>query len=253
MEQAVLLNEVDRSEKDLKNKFSRLVRIQQLQKSIVRQNMHNAMSPLSAISGYLDLIGMTLEQEASTEQIEYYRQKIESGITEVNAILTQLHEVYKTEDQIDEDFLKVDFNWTVRDVCNQVKTTAVTLSFEDNLKPLYINTPLYTAKLIIYKLIMYATKTGGKNHKVLLSTEEENGRAKLNITFNISSQKAIDISEVLLCENKKDEFECIKQSSLNEGLLASNKLAAQIGGKLGFKLADDNRGRLCLCLPLAIK
>jgi signal transduction histidine kinase len=252
MEHAVLLRETEseKSDNKLKDKFSRLVRLQQLQKSIVRQNMHNAMSPLSAISGYLDLIGMTLEQEASVDQIEYYRKKIETGISEVNAILEQLHEVYKTEVQADEELLEVDLNWTVRDVCSHIKSSSTQIIFEDSYSPLHIKTSLYTAKLIIYKIIMYAVKSSGKKQDVMLSTEKEDGMAKLNVSFHISQPKVNDINAVLGCENPKDEFECINQSSLNEGLLASNKLTSQIGGEMRFSCDGDNKGRLTLNLPL---
>lgn len=252
MDKAVLLQETkaEISDKRLEDKFSRLVRLQQLQKSIVRQNMHNAMSPLSAISGYLDLIGMTLEQEASVDQIEYYRKKIESGISEVNAILEQLHEVYRTENQMDEEFLEVDLNWTVRDVISHIKSSSTQIIFKDSYSPLHIKTTLYTAKLIIYKIILYAIKSSGKKQDVVLSTEKENDLAKLNVEFHVSKQKVNDINAVLDCDNPKDEFECINQSSLNEGLLASNKLTSQIGGKMKFSYNEEGKGRLMLSLPL---
>jgi homospermidine synthase len=81
----------------LKDKYSKLKSVHQLQKSIVRQNMHNAMSPLSAISGYLELINMSLMTEPDIEQIDFYRKKIESGINEVNTIIEQLQGIYSDE------------------------------------------------------------------------------------------------------------------------------------------------------------
>lgn len=250
---SIFISGTDNQDGKFKKRLSRLLRIQQLQKSIVKQNMHNAMSPLSAISGYLELIDMTLEQDASIDQIEHYRKKIEVGITEVNEILQQLNAVYQEEEleELEDSYLEVDLNWAIRDVCDQIKANPAQVSFTSTMKPLHIKTALFTLKLIIYKLISYAIKCSSKKNQVKLITKEEEEMANLEITFNLSDQKARDIREVLTCQNEKDEFECIKQNSMNEGLLASNKLVDQIGGFLRFKMLEGQTGRLCLSLPLS--
>ena len=112
----------------LKEKYIKLKKVHQLQKSIVRQNMHNAMSPLSAISGYLELINISLSSDPDLDQIEYYRNKIEIGIHEVNTIIEQLQGIYNDENDtvlVDdaEHLLDVDLNWLVREVCNKMHFT----------------------------------------------------------------------------------------------------------------------------------
>ncbi|MAO63713.1 MAG: hypothetical protein CL666_01805 [Balneola sp.] len=244
----------ENSPQQLKNRLSQLVRLNQLQKSIVRQNMHNAMSPLSAISGYLELINMTLEHDASVDQIEHYRRKIEHGVTEVNEILQQLNSLYEQEQMINEmgeDFLDVDLNWAIREVCHRLERDESKLTFAPTEKPLHVNTALYTSKLIIYKLITFALKCIKKDEQVELHSSEEEGMATLKITFNISENKEKDIREVLSCRNEVEEYACAKDNSLKEGLLASHKLASQIGGFLRFKMVDDGKGRMSLSLPSA--
>lgn len=233
-----------------KNRFSQLIRIQQLQKSIVKQGMHNAMSPLSAISGYLELIDRTLDQDANLDQIKHYRNKIENGITEVNEILQQLNAVYQ-EEELEDSYLDVDLNWVIRDVCDQIKTNPSKVNFTQSIKPLHINTALFTTKLIIFKLISYAMKCSLNKKSVDLLTKEVRDMANFEITFYLSDFKADNIREVLTCKNEEDEFECIKQNSMNEGILASNKLVSQIGGFLSFKILEENVGRLCLSMPLS--
>ena len=101
-----------KNEKKIQNNFSLLERkktigqykklraLHKLQKKIVRKNMHDAMSPISAISGYLELMNLTLDNDADVERIERYRQKIKSGIHELNTIIEQLHERFSEEDEI---------------------------------------------------------------------------------------------------------------------------------------------------------
>lgn len=247
----ITLNGIGKKDGKQQNKLSRLLQIQQLQRSIVKQNMHNAMSPLSAISGYLELIDMTLEQDASVDQIEHYRKKIELGITEVNEIFQQLNAMYEQEQfEAEEDFLEVDLNWAVKNVCSQIDPSNNKINFNSSLKPLHVHTALYTVKLIMYKLVSYAIKCIPKGDQAELRSSEEEGKAKFEITFSLSEQKASDIRAVLRCKNEKDEYESIKNSSLNEGLLASRKLVDQIEGYLSFKMMGDSTGRLSLSLPL---
>lgn len=233
----------------LQDRFSQLLRIQQLQKSIVKQKMHNAMSPLSAISGYLELIDMTLEQDANVDQIEHYRKKIETGIAEVNEILQQLNAVYQEE--VEESSLDVDLYWVVREVCKQMKVDSSQFRFQSTMKPLHVNIELYSMKLIIYELISFAMKCSTKREGIDLITDEVEGMASFKIIFTLSDHKAKDICKVLSCQNEKHEYECVKQNSMNEGLLASNKLVNQIGGFLKFKKMEGTVGRLCLFLPLS--
>ena len=78
--------------------YKKLRALHKLQKKIVRKNMHDAMSPISAISGYLELMDLTLDNDADVERIERYRQKIKSGIHELNTIIEQLHERFSDEE-----------------------------------------------------------------------------------------------------------------------------------------------------------
>lgn len=80
--------------------YKKLRALHKLQKKMVRKNMHDAMSPISAISGYLELMNLTLDQDADVERIERYRQKIKSGIHELNTIIEQLHDRFSEEDEM---------------------------------------------------------------------------------------------------------------------------------------------------------
>lgn len=61
-------------------------------REMVCAKMHKAMSPISAISGYLELMKMLLEQDANSESLEQYRSKVKEGVSEIGEIIEELHE-----------------------------------------------------------------------------------------------------------------------------------------------------------------
>lgn len=82
---------------------------QETQREMVRRSMHQAMSPISAISGYLELIKMFLEKDARSEKIEKYRSKIEEGVSELEMIIEDLYDTFDEDDSnIKEDFKNED-------------------------------------------------------------------------------------------------------------------------------------------------
>ncbi len=72
-------------------------------REMVCDRMHKAMSPISAVSGYLELMKMLLEQDSNTELLERYRSKIEEGVNEIGDIVEDLHETLaKKEDSVED-------------------------------------------------------------------------------------------------------------------------------------------------------
>ncbi|SMO67537.1 HAMP domain-containing histidine kinase [Gracilimonas mengyeensis] len=237
----------------LKQKFAHYRIIKQLQKSIVRQNMHNAMSPLSAISGYLELIDLSLNDNADIHQIDYYRKKIESGVKEVNSIIEQLQQVYSEESDLleeGEELLVVDLNWMVRDVCNEMHLENSELEMEIGNGALHITTDLYVTKLILFKMISYATKCSSSKDIVRLRTLSRDEMATFAVYFNVSECKSEEIDKIVQYDPKQNPSDLIKDNSMNEGLFASTRLVKQVGGHIAFKRVDNDRGKLELSLPL---
>jgi len=86
----------------ISGEYDRLKALLRLQKKKVRNDIHRAMSPISAISGYLDLMKMSLHNEANEEKIEKYRSKIGEGIEELGGIIEHLHEVFDENSESEE-------------------------------------------------------------------------------------------------------------------------------------------------------
>jgi hypothetical protein len=238
----------------LRDKYSKLKTVHQLQKSIVRQNMHNAMSPLSAISGYLELINMALVSDPDYEQIEYYRKKIESGIQEVNTILEQLQGIYNDEsdlvttDQVD-TFLDVDLNWLVRDVCAKMHFTESDLTLEMKTISLHVQTDVFITKLIIFNLINYASKCNSQKEPLTLITNQSNRSAEFTVSFSVVESKKVEIARVIKSANSiNQQFE--SNNSFDEGLLTSVKLAKEIFGNISYVGLEEGKTQIKLSIPL---
>ncbi|MBO6586889.1 MAG: HAMP domain-containing histidine kinase [Gracilimonas sp.] len=225
--------------------------VHQLQKSIVKQNMHNAMSPISAISGYLELINISLSNNPDVKQIQHYRKQIEAGINQVNVILEQLMEIYSDESDTvvsgSEDLLDVDLNWIVTEVCDQMRCAGPNISFERSDNPLHVHTDIFMLKLIIFNLISFAMKCSGKESVTEMSTSKKGNKAYFSLVFEASEKKRNELTQIL----SDSEAEECNQNSFNEGLAQSRKLAGQIKGDLSFTGESEERVRLNLSIPLS--
>lgn len=238
----------------LKEKYTKLKTVHELQKSIVRQNIHNAMSPLSAISGYLELINMSLMNDPDLEQLEFYRQKIEKGITEVNTIIEQLQGIYTDEtDTTTQDvdsMLVVDLNWLVRDVCSKMHFTEQDIQFDMKSAALHVQTDIFITKLIIFNLINYASKCNTNKSSIEISTEKYIDQAYFTVVFDAAKSKKLEIGRVI-----KSAYGYINtyvsNNSFDEGLITSVKLALEIGSKINYMSSNSGLAQLNFTIPLA--
>ena len=233
------------------SRFDKLKGVHRLQKSIVKQNMHNAMSPISAISGYLELINISLSNNPDVKQIEHYRKQIEAGINQVNIILEQLMEIYSDESESvvsgKEDLLDVDLNWVVDEVCNQMHCAGPNVTFTRSKNPLHVRTDLFMAKLIIFNLISFAIKCSGKESITEMKAHKQDSQAILSLTFETSEKKKNELIQIM-SDNETDD---LKANSFNEGLTQSRELITQIDGIISFECDSEKEVVLNLSIPLS--
>jgi len=243
----------DESER-LKEKYTKLKTVHQLQKSIVRQNMHNVMSPLSAISGYLELIHITLLSNPDLDQIEYYRKKIDLGIQEVNTIIEQLQGIYNDENDTlliedVENLLDVDLNWLVREVCNKMHFTESDMNLTMKNISLHVQTDIFITKLIIFNLINYAIKCNSKKLPIELITDCSANQATFELKFNVVESRKIEIAHVIKKANSiTSNYE--SENSFDEGLLTSVKLAKEIRSAINFLSIQQGKAHIKLSIPM---
>ncbi len=239
----------------LKEKYVKLKTVHQLQKSIVQQNMHNAMSPLSAISGYLELINLALLSNPDLKQIESYRKKIEDGIVEVNTIIAQLQNIYNDETdnllvEETEHLLDVDLNWLVREVCEKMHFTNSEVLLNTKIISLHVRTDIFITKLIVFNLIKYAIKCNINNNPIEVTTNSSLNYATFEVKFSVLDAKKIEIGQVIRKANSSvKDFEVV--NSLNEGLLTSVKLAKEINGQVNHLCYKEGLIFIKLSIPKA--
>lgn len=234
------------------SRFKKLNKIHLLQNNIIKENMHNARSPISAISGYLDLIEQTLGEKPDVDQIHYYREKIERGILEVNTIIDQLQNIYEEVSLIDnkeeEDNIDVELNWLISEVSQQIDANGARVSLIQKDAPIYACTDYYVTKLILFKLLTFALKCCYRTDRVELETSKQLGYACLSLTFPTNKNKRQEIETVLFAEDEPD-LEAL--STQGEGLALSAKLLQDVGGKISFLSTNEYRGMLRVRLPLS--
>ncbi|MCP9291926.1 MULTISPECIES: hypothetical protein [Gracilimonas] len=237
------------------SRFSKLRGVHQLQKSIVKQNMHNAMSPISAISGYLELINISLSNNPDVKQIQHYRKQIEAGINQVNVILEQLMEIYSDESDTvvsgREDLLDVDLNWIISEVCDQMRCAGPAVDFKRSANPLHVHTDIFMLKLITFNLISFALKCSGKDSVTEISTGKKDNKAVFSLMFEASDKKREELTQIMSNQENDGESGGYIQNSFNEGLLQSRKLVGQVKGDLTFEAVNDQTIRLNLRIPLS--
>jgi signal transduction histidine kinase len=130
------LKMVHNSERDKSASFEQL---SNLQKVVVRQNLHQMVSPLNAIQGYLELLDASADVEPNAKQ-RYYKKQIETGLNELHNILNHIHSLYEgqlpkpKEGQLpntisdiqkrpSKHLLDVDVNWVIRDGIKKVNNS----------------------------------------------------------------------------------------------------------------------------------
>lgn len=250
---------LDNQEISLQDQFKKLQGVHRLQSSIARQNMHNALSPISAISGYLELLKMTLCQESVKEKqkIDYYGNKIQKGLVQVNNILEQMQEIYQEEaGQVfgsTRSLLKVDLNWIVSEVYQQMHFDSddhITLTKVNS--PIYIKTDLFIAKLIIFNLLNYASHNLMKGANIEIKTSVSGDMANFSVIFEVCERKREELAK-LVSEMKKNSNPPaeLENNSFNEGLLNSTQLAGDIDGTISYMGIMGSLSMLKLSVPVA--
>lgn len=156
----------------------------QLQKRILFQCLHDVQSPLSAISGYLELLQICLEYDKDLNKIERYRDKIESGVSEISKILEQIR--YSNDDEIiNEDGLEVALYWFIDDLCQNVSSLAKKrgqkVDHIINNKGYHLKKDISLLRLLLYNILISLLKFTPKGGAVNVSSSA-NGKS-ISIIF----------------------------------------------------------------------
>ncbi|MEX1118909.1 MAG: HAMP domain-containing sensor histidine kinase [Terrimicrobiaceae bacterium] len=168
-------------------KYLNLKSIHDLHTGTVKHCLHNVMTPVSAISGYLDLLNERLNRGEGDEKLERYSRKIAEGIHEVGFLLEQLHDMYRMESQNSElaEYPEVNLNWLAEEVADIIngsfELTAEKVVCTVGPKPIFIHADLFQIKLIIYHLITSADQFTTSDSRIEIETGIDGEDARLTI------------------------------------------------------------------------
>lgn len=230
----------------LKRKHKHLKAVHQLQNRTVRHFMHNVMSPLSAVSGYLELLINNLDGLQKEEKLSRYSKNIGDGLNEIGFLLEQLHDIYKddnTEGGTSEQPV-VELNWLVNEVrqivSNSTELRASSISFIESAEPVFVKAELFQIKLMIYNLFTIADSFSSEGSTLEIEVDRDESEFALLIrstgnTFSDSSLKEVFKSKEImrLTDDVKGESPA----------LIGLKICAQISDQIHGRIIMDKRDR----------
>jgi len=236
------MTELDR----LKKKYKQLKAVHDLQNRTVRHFMHNIMSPLSAVSGYLELLANNLSREADPDKLERYSNRIGDGLNEIGFLLEQLHEIYKDEQSSGGSDGKpvVELNWLVGEVKNIVSNSTEIrsnkLTVRESKKPIYVEAELFQVKLMIYNLIITVDEFSAKSSTLEIELESEESEFALFIRCNGDANIDESLKRVF---KSREIIRLTDDMEEDSPVLLGLKICAQIAVHMKGQIIMDKRDR----------
>lgn len=230
----------------LKRKYKHLKAVHDLQNRTVRHFMHNLMSPLSAVSGYLELLSNSLSSVPASEKLERYSSNISSGLNEIGFMLEQLHDIYKEDHQFsDEDESPVvELNWLVNEVKEIVSGASGLCASEviiiPSAKPVYVEAELFQMKLMIYNLVISADSFSSPES--VLEVEVEHDESEFALIIRNKGGCGVD-SNVQALFKKGDIVVLSEDMEEGNSLLLGLKICSQIADQMNGHILLDKRDR----------
>lgn len=230
----------------LKRKHKHLKAVHQLQNRTVRHFMHNVMSPLSAVSGYLELLINNLDGQNNQEKLSRYSQNIGDGLNEIGFLLEQLHDIYKddTYDGGTSEQPVVELNWLVNEVkqivSNSTELRASSISVVESSEPVFVKAELFQLKLMIYNLITIADSFSATD--ATLEVEVDRDESEFALLIRTTGDSIADSSIKAIFKSK----EILRLTEDVEGdspALLGLKICAQISDQISGRIIMDKRDR----------
>lgn len=230
----------------LKRKNKHLKAIHDLQNRTVRHFMHNVMSPLSAVSGYLELLSNNLNGDTDNKKLERYSGNISDGLNEIGFLLEQLHEIFKEEHASGDakESPVVELNWLVNEVKNIISNSSEIKSaevlFSESKTPVYVKAELFQLKLMIYNLITTADcfSTNQSSLKIEVERDESEFALLIRSTGDITPDDVF-----MNAFRKRDIIRLSDDIDENSPMLLGLKICAQIADQINGNIIMDKRDR----------
>lgn len=151
--------------REIEKKEAELEKIQEYTHRLLSITSHDLNSPISAISGYVDLMGECIKQEdhLMSGRLDKYHRRIDLGLSEVTDMLTQFRDLSKIESgSIKLNMVDVNINWPVRKVCDLLESQALKKDIQLTVvlpdEPAFVSADVVKLKRIVHNLVSNAIK-----------------------------------------------------------------------------------------------
>lgn len=229
-----------------KRKYRQLKAVHQLQNHTVRHFIHNVMSPLSAVSGYLELLLNNLHRSDNNEKLTRYGGNVADGLNEIGFLLEQLHDIYKEEPGEGDggESLVVELNWLVNEVkqiaANSTELKATEIRFIESEKPVYVKAELFQVKLMIYNLVMIADRFSSEDSRIEIEVNRDESELALIIQNTGDAIWDMALKDLFM---EKEIFRLTDDLGEDSPALLGLKICAQICEQMNGRIILDKRDR----------
>ncbi len=245
-----LLNQI-RSDSSHRSKLEQQAEVS---KKMVKLTSHDLMSPINAITGYLDLMKYSLDAGVDPDKLSHYRMQIKNGITDLSAIVQQLKELAHVEEEEELTLpCEIEVNWVVRQICEIMEGAAMAKEHDMigifSPTPAFVNADIGQLKRIVYNLIDNAIKytpRGGRIH-VMVKTLNNDVMVIVNDSgIGIPVDKQIEIFKPFSKLGKKGTEE---EPSSGLGLYICSHFARMMSGRISVESEVGSGSSFSLILP----
>ncbi len=244
----------DKEKKHLEKRYTSLKELHEHQQNKVRNCMHDVMSPLSAVSGYLELMNMNLNKGVDTEKIKKYSSKISDGLQEISELLEQLQELYSVDDSNNKaDIAGINLNLLAEEVASIIQSSASTrasaIECRKSFHPVFVQTDLFQLKLVIYNLIYCIDEFATDSTVIVIQADSINKEAVITIRCEGKINVNHNMLNILSTFKRNSAAPPFDKSTIASGVIMSSKLADQINGEIHFFSENDENPRFLFTLP----
>jgi signal transduction histidine kinase len=171
--------------------LKKLVLLNQLQRKILFQCLHDVQSPLSAVSGYIELMHISLNGDKDLSKIERYRSKIQSGVDDISQIIEQIRYTHnKAIEEIEGGQYEVSLSWFLDDFCKNASPLAIKkgqkIIFQYEETEFYLNNNVFLLRLFLYNIIIKLLTFTPKGECITLA----NNRIKEGVEIIFITEKS---------------------------------------------------------------
>jgi signal transduction histidine kinase len=240
--------------KSFSSRHSRLEQQAEVSRKMVRLTSHDLMSPINAITGYLDLMKYSLDAGVDPDKLSHYRMQIKNGITDLSAIVQQLKALANVEEEEELTLAcEIEVNWVVRQICEVMEGAAMAKEHDIigtfSPMPAFVHADIGQLKRIVYNLIDNAIKytpRGGRIHVMVKSLDNHVMVIVDDTGIGIPPEKQREIFKPF---NKLEQAGTEMEPSTGLGLYICNHFARIMNGRISVDSEVGNGSSFTLILP----